>query len=912
MAQLTKENIKKNKIQGTNARDDINLVNYAETVSIYAGNGTDTIGSGRGKTTIYGQSGKNIYNISVDNTDTTIIPGVGKAEINIPTSINESHLEKIKNDLRINIAQNNIVTIKDYFKNRGEILVNGMNLRDYILNYNFSNDKKVNLTAGFTNDNIQTNQYLALNDSIKSLEGNDYIVTYGGNDTIYAGDGNDTINGGAGNDKLYGGLGINLYSYANGKFEGNDTIYAEQNSISYIGINANEIKDAYKTKNDLILANENGEKLTLANYFKNYNQEIFINFESIKYIIDYKKDNSFEITGKGEIEDTPFNDSITGSKGADKIYSNLGNDKIDAGKGNDKIYSYSGLSNLYFNEGDGKDTIEGNFNEITINTTNETSLNYRKNGDDLVISYTNKDSITLKNFYNLNTYIGKVYVNGTQITDNLSSYLENAYVNEYRLTTGNNKFYSMPTNNTIILPNSFDLNNITNSVKSGNNLVLTGVYGLKDKLTIVDYYKDSYDITFVKQNGSSVGTLNDILLDVYQENTEFGGNFESVPYALSVKGGFINDYLNMTKYDDIVKGGHGHDSINGNSGNDKIWGESGNDSILGGIGNDSIYAGDGNDFVYGNEGNDLIKAGKGNDSILCDSGRDKVYAEAGNDLVNIETDNVYADGGAGNDRFRVLGSHNTIIGGSGNDYFGEVNTSNSKIDSGSGDDNFKPVNISYSTLKTGSGNDYIYLNSGEYNTIDAGSGNDKIDVYMRNSEINAGSGNDLITVNSSQNEINGGTGNDYFRINNSNKLEDDGGNDIYEIMNIGITATIEIEDEKGKDKLLLNGNKNDIKFSFDVELNRQNKIVDVNDIDVTINASNTKILIEDYFGSGCIEKIEAYDFYVTKTQMQNVLQEVAAWLTTNGYSSTEMAYQQNRNEMPEELTAIFNDINWQQ
>ena len=183
---------------------------------------------------------------------------------------------------------------------------------------------------------------------------------------------------------------------------------------------------------------------------------------------------------------------------------------------------------------------------------------------------------------------------------------------------------------------------------------------------------------------------------------------------------------------------------------------------------------------------------------------------------------------------------------------------------------------------------------------------------MRNSEINAGSGNDLITVNSSQNEINGGTGNDYFRINNSNKLEDDGGNDIYEIMNIGITATIEIEDEKGKDKLLLNGNKNDIKFSFDVELNRQNKIVDVNDIDVTINASNTKILIEDYFGSGCIEKIEAYDFYVTKTQMQNVLQEVAAWLTTNGYSSTEMAYQQNRNEMPEELTAIFNDINWQQ
>ena len=60
MAQLTKEDIKKNKIQGTNEKDDINLVDYAEKVSIYAGNGTDTIVSGSGETTIYGQSGKNI------------------------------------------------------------------------------------------------------------------------------------------------------------------------------------------------------------------------------------------------------------------------------------------------------------------------------------------------------------------------------------------------------------------------------------------------------------------------------------------------------------------------------------------------------------------------------------------------------------------------------------------------------------------------------------------------------------------------------------------------------------------------------------------------------------------------------------------------------------------------------------
>lgn len=912
MLTLTKNEVKKGKLQGTNAKDNFNLVDYAEKISIYTGCGTDTIYSGSGKTIIYGQSGKNIYNISVDNTDTTIVTGVGKAEINIPTFINESNLEKVKNDLKINIAPNNIVTIKDYFKNRGEIIVNGENIRNYTHYYNITENKKANLTTGFTKDNIKTNDTTAYNDLIKSLEGNDTISTFGGNDTIYAGDGDDTLIGGIGNDKLYGGTGKNTYEFTSSQFEGNDTIYIEQNSISDINISKSEISNVYKLKNDLILSNQAGEKITLANFFKYY-QDVYIDDEFILSLVNNKTGNAFAINGKGKIEDTIFNDSITGSKGGDKIYSNYGYDKINAGKGNDKIYSYSEQANLYFNDGDGKDIIEGGFNEVFINTSNGNNLKFSKKGEDLIINYTEKDSITLKGFYDFWTDIKKLYVNGSQITGDLRSYVENTYVNAYRLTTGNNKFYSMPTNNKIILPDKFSLYNITNAVKSGNNLVLTGVYGPKDKLTIVDYYKNGYDITFVKQNGSSVGTLNKILFDVFQANTELGGNFSSIPFALNVKGGNINDNLILTEYDDIVKGGQGHDLVNGNLGNDKIWGEAGNDNLAGNKGNDSIYGGDGDDFIFGNEGNDLIKGGKGNDSILCENGRDKVYGETGNDFIDIETNNVYADGGAGNDQYCVLGNYNTIIAGSGNDYFGEVNTSNSKIDAGSGNDYFEKVNISYSTLIAGSGNDYIYLNLGEGNKVDAGSGNDQIDVYISKSEINGGSGNDLITVFTGDNEINAGTGNDFYRINlYNNKFEDDAGNDIYEIMNLGEDVSIEINDKRGEDVLLLHCNKEDIKVSFDVELNSKNKIVEVNDIDVIINAATTKIKIEDYFGSGCIEGFGTEEFYITKTQMQNVLQEVAAWLTTNGYSSTEMAYQQNGNEMPEELIAIFNDINWQQ
>ena len=167
-------------------------------------------GEGSGKTTIYGQSGANTYHISSENTNTTIISGVGKSYINLPT-FNTAMLEKSKNDLKINIAENNLVTIKDYFKNRGEIQVNGINLRELTFDYNYSEKKKVKLTTAFTNDDIRTNATTEYNDIIKSLDGNDTIHTYGGNDTIYAGNGDDSIAGGLGNDKLYGGSGQNVY-----------------------------------------------------------------------------------------------------------------------------------------------------------------------------------------------------------------------------------------------------------------------------------------------------------------------------------------------------------------------------------------------------------------------------------------------------------------------------------------------------------------------------------------------------------------------------------------------------------------------------------------------------------------------------------------------------------------------------
>ena len=71
------------------------------------------------------------------------------------------------------------------------------------------------------------------------------------------------------------------------------------------------------------------------------------------------------------------------------------------------------------------------------------------------------------------------------------------------------------------------------------------------------------------------------------------------------------------------------------------------------------------------------------------------------------------------------------------------------------------------------------------------------------------------------------------------------------------------------------------------------------------------VTIDDYFGSGCIETINAGGYYVTKTQLNNVMQEVAAWLSDKGYNSVDQVLSVNNSDT-QALLQIFNDVNWQQ
>ena len=439
MVAYTEADIKKNVLNGTNESDTFTLTDVTKKTTVkanagndsinasasvadmafYAGMGADAIETSQGNNTIYCGSGSTVVNINSNTKNVVIYPQNSKLTINfddIPaitsdffnsstyeTMTNaqfEQRFKKIKNDLKIIVSEDCSVTIKNYYKLDGIINVKTsdsgdlINIENLFYNYVMSEEKKYKITSTPGADLIKTHN---LKDTIYA--GNDdTIETYGGNDVIYAKNVSCDIKAGEGNDKLYLGNSDVLFDYDDNKMQGNDTIYfsGEDNEVG-LGIDSSEIKELVKSKNNLILKDDKGNSITLANYFKSDENYAYVSGVELEYLF------KLDITGKGTIKGTIFDEKITGSKYADKIYINT-DDTVIAGKGNDKIYSEKEAENVVeFTVGDGKDTLYGYFKNLIFKDENgieidKNNLTFKQIGKDVIINYSEKDSVTLKNF----------------------------------------------------------------------------------------------------------------------------------------------------------------------------------------------------------------------------------------------------------------------------------------------------------------------------------------------------------------------------------------------------------------------------------------------------------------------------------------------------------------------------------
>ena len=310
----------------------VDLTSQTEAFTIDGSAGSDSIQSGQGNDTIFGNDG-----------DDSLDGGAGADQV-FGGSGNDT-IVGVQNDVVMD-GGNGVDTLEidATFDDTGDAQINAIEL--------------VNITTAggiaVTLDN-QTEAFTinggAGGDTITGGGGNDTINGLGGNDSLVGGGGNDSLTGGAGNDTLVGGAGSDAYVVDSGtdtidNIDWNpglgDTLTVSSGATAYIP------GSAAADTTDVSSASNSGT--------------IFIeSFDGNDTIIGSNGVDSI-LSGSG-------NDSITAGSGADFIDGGLGNESVNAGPGNDTIQ----FTDDFFGDTRGinaNDTVDGGTGSDTLNVAN--------------------------------------------------------------------------------------------------------------------------------------------------------------------------------------------------------------------------------------------------------------------------------------------------------------------------------------------------------------------------------------------------------------------------------------------------------------------------------------------------------------------------------------------------------------
>ncbi len=744
-----------------------------------------------------------------------------------------------------------------------------------------------------------------------------------GNDTIYGGTKYDTIHGNAGNDKLYG-------------YNGNDKIYGDSGKDTIYGGN----------NNDYINGGNDADKL----YGQNGNDTIYAGKGNDYVDGGNNNDKIYGQYGTNTLKGGAGNDSIYGGTGNDKIYAGSGKDYVNGGNGNDIIYGESGTNNL--NGGAGNDTIYSGTGSNTINGgAGSNYIDVTKGTNKIIIDNVtaNWDNIimeTVAGFKNTDTLQinTALYYDGIMPkfldSKNRDLYFGYEYCDfpNIRITD-----YSEETRNGFISVNgaeairisellaNYNWNIYDDEVNNLSNITLPGSYftlGGNDIITNVG--NNTWDRTYLY-----TGTGDDSITNVSGQYSYIDG--EDGNDTITTSGAVASQLF--------LHGGDGNDSLIANDSgvNAFIYGEDGNDIITGGwymsggAGNDTITSattgnhydisnttdidgGEGDDeiHVYSTHMNPIIymfamEKSDGNDTIYddlvstrrlrfaYDNGHyeqmgteffDTIkYAKCGNDLIIRYQDtnsDLYRNSITIKD-FLISGNQNNLV----YEADDENYTVKSYIDAHgfeeiigtdadeniTGTDNNEILNGmgGNDTLTGGSGNDTIYAGSG-YNTISGGTGDDEIHTYL-----------------TQKNEITDTEGNDGLIIEKHEDTDTSGNKDNTHIL-FNVSATYDY-DETDASTL----------FSGDVLLTNTNT---KENYDLwQANGSYTGISIKN----NAIETVNSADSYaLTNTDISALAENVAGWLTTNGYADVAEVFSTADNDTDiAALIAQFDNANWQ-
>lgn len=563
---------------------------------------------------------------------------------------------------------------------------------------------------------------------------NDTIDGTNEKDKVNAGLGNDILNGSLGADELTGGKGTNIYKYTDFTQLQGDKIALTKDENAIIDLSALNTTASYKTVGKNLEVTAGTYTFTIANFaskdttgtkgsviLKDKTGEVDLktgilvtsekgtwNSDKIdKHTHTSTKNKGLTITGgKGNdvIIGTDFadtikggddNDILTGGAGNDKLYGGAGDDIIYGGLGNDLFYGEGGKNTFVFAKGNGVDTIYSGKGEDTLDLSAMSVADVtwvhgkNKQKNDLIISYTEGDSIVVKNYFAAKK----------------------------------------------------ETENIKNTVK---NIIFA-----EGPMTVAEFLKAQHGSgTFAGTDGDDtlIGSAEADTIDGQAGNDVIMGMAGND----TLKGDADNDELYGGAGADTIYAGAGNDNLYGDDGDDTLYGESGTNTLVGGKGADSLYGGTGADtfkFASG-DGADTVHSSTSADKVEFTGTVDSLsYSKNANDndftvtrTTGSVTDSVkLKDYFAGTDRLNTFVSNGenvdlnsitvnitgegTIVG---TDWKDNITGSDNAdtINAGAGDDTIY-TGAGADTINSGTGNNTIYVGAG-LKTLEKGGGTENL------------------------------------------------------------------------------------------------------------------------------------------------------------------------------------------
>ena len=454
--------------------DDYILSKNSEDINIYIDDGDNIIDFEESiDSTLFidSNSGNNIIDFDKKSNN-----------LNIVFNRSLSSFKYVKNNSNLDIidSNGNVTQITEYFNKWNEELskhnisfgstkYNLLNFLDVILSeINTGNDSnnvieglydKVNIiNSKDGSDNIRGGN---LNDIINGGEGHNTIQSKDGDDIITVSNGHNIIDSGYGNDHITVGDGHNTIDVSGGNNylktgDGTNVInLGDGDNILDLGNGDNYIKGLYENSSQNIKSGNGNNDIELSKGTHNIdlgNGNNYLKINAGNHKIKTGNGNNHIITyqGKSIIETGDGNDQIVANFTSSEIYSGGGDDyislsyisnyngipivnsgegndtiemfygsaKIIGGKGDDNLLGNSDYNDIYYNIGDGDDTIENSrfrsnlhFNNISIN---DVSFDLSNNDLSIILfkGQVNEGSVSIKGWLNVNNDLNG-YKNGT-------------------------------------------------------------------------------------------------------------------------------------------------------------------------------------------------------------------------------------------------------------------------------------------------------------------------------------------------------------------------------------------------------------------------------------------------------------------------------------------------------------------